>query len=80
MQGSERSTCSKKVLNNSSGLGVFLSVWVLVILEIRVFGYPFEARVSLACFNSLCLPSSVVGRLRDLLIRVVAALILCLIS
>ncbi len=38
------------------------------------FGYPFEARVSLICFNSLYLLSSVVGRLRDLLMRVVAVL------
>ena len=66
-QGSEGSISSKNVLTNSSGLGADFSVWVLITLEIIVFGYPFDARAALACCNSFDLPSSVVGRLRDLL-------------
>ena len=76
-QGSEGSISSKNVLTYSSGLGVAVSVWVLITLEIIVFGYPFDTRAALACCNSFNLPSSVVGRLRDLLIRVLAVLILC---
>ncbi len=64
MQGSEGSTSSKNVFTNSSVLGVAFSVWVLITLEITVFGYPFEARATLTCFNSSDLLSSVVGRVR----------------
>ena len=74
---SEGSISSKNVLSNSSGLGVAFLVWVLITLEIIVFGYPFDTRAALTCCNSFNLPSSVVGRLRDLLIRVLAVLILC---
>ena len=66
MQGSEGSTSSKNVFTNSSGLGVAFSFWVLITFEITVFGYPFEARATLTCFNSSHLLSSVVGWLRDL--------------
>ena len=52
MQGSEGLTSSKNVFTNSSGLGVAFSVWVLITIEITVFGYPFEARATLTCFNS----------------------------
>ena len=38
-QGFEGSISSKNVLTNSSGLGVAFSVWVLITLEIIVFGY-----------------------------------------
>ncbi len=73
MQVSEGSTSSKNVFTNSSGLGMAVfSVWVLITFEITVFGYPFEARATLTCFSSSDLLSSVVGRLRDLWIRVVA--------
>ena len=51
-----------------SGLGVAFSVWILITLEIIVFGYPFDTRAVLTCCNSFNLPSSVVGRLRDLAI------------
>ena len=77
MQVSEGSTSSKNVFTNSSGLGV---AWVLINFEITVFGYRFEARATLTCFSSSDLLSSVVGRLRDLWIRVVAVLILYFIS
>ena len=43
-QGSEGSISSKNVLDNSSGLGVAFSVWVLITLEIIVFGYPYMTR------------------------------------
>ena len=76
-QGSEGSISSKNDLTNSSGRGVAFSVWVFIALEIIVFGYPFDSRAALTCCNSFNLPSSVVGRLRDLLIRVLAVLILC---
>ena len=71
-QGSEGSISSKNVLTNSSGLVVAFSVWVLITLEIIVFGYPFDTRAVLTCSNFFNLPSSVVGRLRDLLIRELA--------
>ena len=64
VQGSKGSISSKNVLTNSSGLGVAFSVWVLITLEIIVFGYPFDTRAALTCYNSFNLPSSVVGRLR----------------
>ena len=41
-----------------SGLGVAFSVWVLITLEIIVFGYTFDTRAVLTCCNSFNLPSS----------------------
>ena len=75
VEGSEGSTSSKNRLTKSSRLGVVLAVWVLITIEMSVLGYPFEMRASLTCFSSW-----VVGRLRDLLVRVVAMLILCFMS
>ena len=77
LQGSEGSISSKNDLTNSSGRGVAFSVWLFIALEIIVFGYSFDSRAALTCCHSFNLPSSVVGRLRDLLIRVLAVLILC---
>ena len=56
------------------------SVRVYITLEIIDFGYPFNANLrSRVSNNSLDLPSLLVGRRRDLLIRVAAA-DLCLTS
>ena len=76
-QGSEGSISSKNDLTKSSGLGVAFSVWVFIALEIIVFGYPFDLWAALTCCNSFILPSSMVGRLKDVLIRVLEVLILC---
>ena len=76
-QGSEGSISSKNDLTNSSGLGVAFSVWVFIALEIIVFGYPFDSWAAFTCCNSFILLSSMVGRLKDVLIRVLEVLILC---
>ena len=61
MRDIEGSISSKNDFTNSSGPGVAFSFWVLITLEINVFGYPFDARAALTCYNSVDLLSSVVG-------------------
>ena len=74
-QGSQGSISPNNDITNSSRLGVAYSVWVFITFEIIVFGYPFDSRAALMCCDSFNLPSSVVGRIRDLLIRVLSVLI-----